>query len=408
MSEINKSEIQYLLSSRAVRERCLQLFNQVKEGKSDFFLFNQEKVQETAHYVADVTIANYPDLEIPYHSRRQHFLAGNIDRISKLKSELDLDNTNWIKTQIELVITSVLLDAGAGPDWQFTEPTTKICLGRSEGLALASYQMFSSSGFSSTNQASADAKGLMGVTTETIAKFFQVGKDNPMAGLEGRAKLIQKLGHQIISKPEFFGEENPRLGNILDPITQQSSAGKLKADKILEIILQALGDIWPSRLSLHGTALGDCWKHPQVKGDGQTDKMVPFHKLSQWLSYSLLEPLEETGLEIIELDLLTGLPEYRNGGLLLDLGTISLKDPALAKETHAADSLIIVEWRALTVCLLDEIAKEVRKILSVSSEQFPLAKVLQGGTWSAGRKIAAHMRSDRSPPLRLSSDGTVF
>jgi len=44
------------------------------------------------------------------------------------------------------------------------------------------------------------------------------------------------------------------------------------------------------------------------------DRIVPFHKLTQWLTYSLLEPLETAGLTVVNLDELTALPEYRNGG----------------------------------------------------------------------------------------------
>ena len=135
--------------------------------------------------------------------------------------------------------------------------------------------------------------------------------------------------------------------------------------------------------------------------------MIPFHKLSQWLAYSLLEPLATIGITVNELDILTGLPEYRNGGLLLDLGVLSLKDPALKNQEHLPDSALIVEWRALTVCLLDEIASHIRQKFQLTSEQLPLAKVLQGGTWSAGRRIAQELRGG-TPPLLIQSDGTVF
>ena len=47
--------------------------------------------------------------------------------------------------------------------------------------------------------------------------------------------------------------------------------------------------------------------------------LVPFHKLSQWLSYSLIESLERSGLKVLHIDQLTGLAEYRNGGLFVDL-----------------------------------------------------------------------------------------
>ena len=74
---------------------------------------------------------------------------------------------------------------------------------------------------------------------------------------------------------------------------------------------------------------------------------------------------------------------------------------------HAA-RLEIIEWRAMTICLLDQVAELVRDRLKLSSLDFPLAKVLQGGTWSAGRALARQLRADGSPPLRVISDGTLF
>ncbi|MFN8704602.1 MAG: DUF1688 family protein, partial [Rhodospirillales bacterium] len=132
------------------------------------------------------------------------------------------------------------------------------------------------------------------------------------------------------------------------------------------------------------------------------------HKLSQWLAYSLLEPFEALGLRIVDLDALTGLPEYRNGGLFLDTGVLALKDPTAAARTHDATSELVVEWRALTVVLLDRIADLVRGKLGLEAADFPLAKVLQGGTWTAGRRIAAELREGGPPPLAVASDGTIF
>ena len=66
-----------------------------------------------------------------------------------------------------------------------------------------------------------------------------------------------------------------------------------------------------------------------------------------------------------------------------------------------------MEWRALTVTLLDELAALVRAELGVDAEAMPLACVLEGGTWAAGRRIARQLR-DGAPPFRIDSDGTVF
>ncbi|MGA7932296.1 MAG: DUF1688 family protein, partial [Kovacikia sp.] len=121
-----------------------------------------------------------------------------------------------------------------------------------------------------------------------------------------------------------------------------------------------------------------------------------------------LEPLQELGLEITGLDQLTGLPEYRNGGLCLDLGLLKVKDPIVVRQAHVPGSEIIVEWRALTVVLLDRIADTMRQQLKMTSVKLPLAKILQGGTWAAGRQIAAELREGGPPPIQIASDGTVF
>jgi hypothetical protein len=38
----------------------------------------------------------------------------------------------------------------------------------------------------------------------------------------------------------------------------------------------------------------------------------------------------------------------------------------------------------------------------------PLARILEGGTWAAGRQVAAEKRLGGAPPITVESDGTVF
>ena len=104
---------------------------------------------------------------------------------------------------------------------------------------------------------------------------------------------------------------------------------------------------------------------------------------------------------------MTGLAEYRNGGLFLDTQVLALKEPSLAQVPHLPGSELIVEWRALTVALLDRLAADLRDLLSLSPEELPLVKVLQGGSWWAGRRLAQEKRGGL-PPLNIESDGTVF
>ncbi|OBZ80832.1 Uracil catabolism protein 4 [Choanephora cucurbitarum] len=112
---------------------------------------------------------------------------------------------------------------------------------------------------------------------------------------------------------------------------------------------------------------------------------------------------------------MTGLPEYRNGGLLVDYGLLTLKLEQAKRggatqegqlPAFEGSDPVIVEWRALTVTYLDKIKKEVEKKLG---RTLSLAQVLEGGTWTAGREIAAKLRpEDGGPPIVIKSDGTIF
>ena len=170
----------------------------------------------------------------------------------------------------------------------------------------------------------------------------------------------------------------------------------------------ALGTIWSGRIAIEGVNLGDVWRHRAVVRDDATHGLVPFHKLSQWLTYSLVEPMLEAGIDVTGIDALTGLAEYRNGGLFIDLGVLALRDPGTAESAIAVDSELVVEWRALTVALLDRIAPLVWDRLGLADDPPPLVKMLEGGTWSAGRRIAAERRPGGGPPIEVASDGTVF
>src|SRR6202034_1224614 len=107
-------------------------------------------------------------------------------------------------------------------------------------------------------------------------------------------------------------------------------------------------------------------------------------------------------------DGLTGLAEYRNGGLFVDSGVVAVRDEQDAQREHEGSSSLVVEWRALTVALLDRVADGIRKRLGLDAVSLPLAKVLEGGSWAAGRRLARERRADASPPVKVISDGTVF
>ena len=402
--------VTYLRQTDTIRERANQLMTLCRKGDSEFFDFQDSKMDGLADYVCDVIKVNYPDLSIPYHSRWRHFETGGIDRWGDLKNKLPAGNYEQARTAIDLAVTSVLLDAGAGDVWQYHENDTHIRIGRSEGLGIASFHMFCQGLFSSqaNNPFQADATGLRNVNAALLAEAFQISDENPMSGLNGRIDLVKSLADILEKHPEVYGAETPRPGNILDVLYKKFPDKKVPANAVLDILLETLSDIWPGRTFLDGENLGDVWQHPAIKTSDATNGLMPFHKLSQWLCYSLLEPISWAGLEITDLHKLTGLAEYRNGGLFIDGGVLTLKNPEMAHENIAPDHPFIVEWRALTVALLDMLHPIVIQKLGVSADRFPLACLLEGGSWAAGRKLAYARDPSGAPPIQIKSDGTVF
>jgi hypothetical protein len=400
-----------LLSSAAVRERAHELLAAARQGGLPHWTLHGDRLPETAAFVAGVVRERYPDLDVPFHARWRHFMLGERDLWREAADAQPWDAAARARSAFDLAITSVLLDAGAGPDWRYQDEATGATAVRSEGLALASLRMFEAGAFSDKpgDPLRADASALQRLGGPTLARGFQAGEANPLVGVEGRAALLRRLGAAAARRPNLFAlKEGPRPGGLFDAMAARAEDGRLPAPVILEVLLEALGPIWSGRLSLGGVPLGDCWRHPSLKRDDASDGLVPLHKLSQWLSYSLVEPLQEAGVEVVELDGLTGLAEYRNGGLFIDMGVLELKDAADAERSWRVDEPLVVAWRALTVALLDEIAPLVREALGVTAEQFPLARVLEGGTWAAGRVIARQRREGGGPPLTIVSDGTVF
>jgi len=423
-----------LRTTAAIRERAAALLARARRGESQWFrIAGSDVLEDAARTVAEVTRERYPWDTIPYHSRWRHFEAGGVDRLKQLDELLGkgVDARQRASAHIDLVLVSVLLDAGAGPGWHYTEPATGERYTRSEGLAVASFHAFTSGLFSSNpdHPLQVDAAGLRGLVTDRLGDAFQVSDVNPLVGLAGRAVLLRRLGEAMSEQPETFGDEG-RPAGMFDALVAPFGAAapptaEITAHQILSLLLETLSRIWPSAnaidsIALDGSdttggigssdpalALGDCWRRSAVRGAGLTTGWMSFHKLSQWLSYSLLDLFERAGVKVRHLDALTALPEYRNGGLLIDSGVIVPKDPAFLSRTWKAGDEFIVEWRALTVALLDELAPRVRKILDRTDEELPLACVLEGGTWAAGRVLAQRLR-DGSPPLLIESDGTVF
>jgi len=403
--------VAWLCSADAVRERCAQLYAAALANDTPHFSVDLKRIDACVDLVIGITLENYPDLKVPYHSRWRHFTVAGVDHWVLLRqANPGLAGAELARVAIDLVFVSVLLDAGAGNDWRYHSARTATTVSRSEGLALASFDMFENGVFSSQPQAplQADAQALRNLSEQVLEHGFQSTPENRLLGAAGRCEILRRLGETLQNAFPEVPSANPRIGHLFDVLQAQSDGARLTASAVLHEVLQRFVSIWPSAQHCGGIPVGDVGTHSSLHDGTVTRGLVPFHKLSQWLTYSLVEPLEWAGIEVCELDSLTGLAEYRNGGLLIDTGVLTARDPKLLASALAVYSEPVVEWRALTVAVLDEISLRMRERLQLTAQRLPLAKVLQGGTWAAGRRIASERRKDGAPPVRLVSDGTVF
>ena len=410
-----------LRSLEMVRERCGQIFELARQGKSKHFRLDLSQLERVVDYVWQVTVSSYGGNvdDIPYHSRWRHFKQSDV---KEMIAQWRCDPVEKCRRLVDLATISVLLDAGAGSQWKYRDQQGVI-QERSEGLAIATFDMFRDGVFSSDPALPhrVNGLGLKHLTLKTFTKGLQVSDSNPIAGLEGRFKLVKRIGRALMSHPQYFGYEVCRPGHMVDWVLQHvqerkeaeeeekaAGGGRSVSLRVLwEAVSVGLEDIWPQHLN--GIRNGDVFSYSLLKKVGKTaSDLVPFHKLSQWLTYSLLEPMEELGIRFTDLQLLTALAEYRNGGLMLDMHLLTPRRAESLLMEHDAGSELVVEWRALTVVLVDMIWERLCTKIGKSKEQFPLAKVLQGGTWAAGRLIANEERKNRSSPIVVRSDGTVF
>ena len=387
-----------------MRAKADEVFAHAEAGELPHWKLNLDALPACADYVAAIIRKRYPDLDVPFHARWRHFVFGGTDFWAEIRDAATCrDEHARARAEFDLAITSVLLDAGSGGAWRYADAASGAIAARSEGLALASLRLFEWGGFSAdpSNPLRSDAEALARFDAAELGDAFQVSERNPLAGLEGRARLLNRLAAQVDAQTDLFARaDRPRPGGLYDVLVAQADNGAIAASALLDLLLEALGPIWENRPSLDGAPLGDCWL---VDGLGY----VPLHKLSQWLAYSLIEPLERAGIRVTEIDGLTGLAEYRNGGLFVDMGVLVPRDSADLTRAHDVSDAFVVTWRSLTVALLDRTAPLVRERLGVSAQDFPLARVLEGGTWAAGRALAREKRGGE-PPLSIISDGTVF
>jgi len=402
------------LSLSQIRKQCRRIYDLGVAGDLEHFDLHLEKLPDVVAFVKQVIGEAYPGGKdtVKPHSRVRHLenIPAYQDFLRGME-DASVDPYEQTRRLLDLVTVSVLVDAGAGQSWKYYHNGQKFT--SSEGLAVASLDMFLDGAFSSDQALKHRVNSyelIHNLSRDAFCKGFQCAneKENPLQSVDGRFQLLKRLGSCLEENPQYFGKELQRPGNLLDYVlkhaTKVENGYQVSLTDIWDVCARGLKKMWPQHAG--SIQSGDIWHYHRLTVPGQPGSdLVPFHKLTQWLIYSLVEVLEMSsiGIKVVGMEHMTALAEYRNGGLLTDLGVLKLKDSSDHLALHPVGSEVIVEWRALTIVLMDQISKDEE------FKDFTLAQVLEGGTWRAGRVIARKLRPlSGKPPIQIRSDGTVF
>ena len=287
-----------------------------------------------------------------------------------------------------------------------TGPSTSPSTGGSTGLALATFRAFVAGAFSAdkTRPCRADAATLRHVDVAALRAMLQGTPLNTIQGLEKRAALLSRLGQVLPA----------RLSELVPPLHLQAEAGtEVMASALLSALLPALAAAWPAA-PVQGLPAGDVWQH-RWAGDavvagqdaGQdlgTGGWVPLHAATQALVCTLALPLQQAGYRLVGLETLTASADSSNSALLLAAGVIVPRQQRLLSLSLKPGDEAVVECRALTVALFEEITNQVRATLQPA--QGALAAELQVA--EVVHATAVVLAGGGAPALTVEGDGALF
>lgn len=431
----------FLLSLNSVRERCYKVQEAANRNRLNHFDVDQSKLEEMIQFVILIIKRDYDTpSDIPVYGRWRHFNIGGRQRLhSLMQSWTSLGQSPLEQTRklIDILVIACLMDMKPCQTYCYTEHSTGRVFKRKDGIAIAMLDLFLSGAFSTDPSIPhrVDSEGLVNFSLETLRNGLQFNENNSFVGIEERLEILNHLGHVLNTRKDYFGNENQRPGNMMDYLLSHPSTIKTKKGPLISIetiwpVVQEMGELWSAEEGIGGTpGLGDVWPCPAISNN-KDDNLVSFHKLSQWIIYSIIEPMEKLlGATIEGDDLLTPLPDYCNGGFLIDTGFLTLKpvDNDRGIKNYHANSLlpyqpkvevapmfdmsdpVVTEWRALTVAYLDLVCERVRQSFGLSKKLLSLSQLVQGGTWSAGRELAEISRPNtHEPPIVIKIDKRVI
>lgn len=403
-----------LRTTHAVRERCARLLAHARTRGSAWFDVDEDAMRSSAREVATTIRHDFPRLNVPVHSVWRLLGQDGIDRREQLEQPLQqLTPAERTHARLDFAVVAVLLSTAMGSASPYTEPATGRRLAGEAGRVVGTLHAFNAGLFSSDPQRpfQCDAHGLRGVVTDQLAGVLQVHPPEAQEALGRQAVLLRRLGELLSEQPEVFGEDG-RPAGVFDVIVSPYGHGiphtaDVDAHDILSQLLTTLPGLWPGAGQLGGVALGDCWRHGDAGGDGPSREWVPLHATLQALALSLLEPFFWGGVQVRGIGGLTAIADRPLCDWMLETGVLRLRDERTASSDWTCGDAVVVEWRALSLALMEEMAPLMRDFLGCERSELPMGCILEGVARAADRNRSGRHPARRSL-LRVDSEPALF
>jgi len=203
-----------------------------------------------------------------------------------------------------------------------------------------------------------------------------------------RRQRLEQLARGLERQPDRFGVDGrfgelltqlvtarPLAGEPAPPVGPAGSSG-LRAQTVVDGLAPLIDPIVASTVRIGGRQMGDVWRHPLAWAEDRSRELVPFHALLLALTLDLVEPLQEAGQPLVDLDQLPVPATRALASDVLRLGLVRTRHAAIARLRHPPGSDIVVELRALSVALADRLVDRLRAELNRTVHDLPVARLI--------------------------------
>lgn len=398
-------EVDPVFVPSSIRRAARALFNLAQLGELEHFELHAATLDTL---VKDMTRGLEPAQVAP-HTQWRNFEQDGIQRIAAFNKQLSSSLStpmDCAQARLDLLFLNEALETGGNGTWRYYDALSDRTLTRTEALATATLRLLQNGFFSAYPEAPfrVDAIRLRQITESQLATSLQISNENQiLGGVEAKLARLSTLANYLENTPEFKDRSGSRPGNILNFFRPRAD---MALEPLFTFLAQSLTSIWPGNTH-NGRAIGDAWHHSALKSDSVLQGIVPIHRITQWLHYAIAPALSESGLHSFPTTDLSGLPGYRNTGLLIDSGIIQPRSQDLLSREHLLGDEPIVELRCLTIGVMGRALESIHQQLSLDHDTFPMAK-LNGLFWHAGRAKASGLRPGGSPPFSVRDQGVPF